>query len=304
MKRFDYHLLEKLGEGGYGSVWSAIDSAGRRCALKFLLDVSPTFVESLRDEVSKLVRLHGTPGIVKILDYDLESPRPYVALELADGSLADLVQGPLDQTAAVRFGVQVARVVRAAHQRGVVHRDIKPENILLRDGSIRLADFGLGKGFESMLLTMGGAGTPGYMAPEQKIGAAGTEADVYGLGATLFHMLTGLRPRDDRDSLDPRRHGAKCNGRLAELVADMTSADPAERPTTDEVIAVLTEVLKAVRPSRQVASRSPAGAAAGGVLAALAVVGGAWALTTMNRYDRNVGRYRASDGTFRPSRWG
>ena len=325
MSSLGYQLIEKIGEGGFGEVWRAIDSAGRPCALKFLLDRSPSFLDSLRDEVAKLIKLRGAPGVITILDYDLDGPYPYIALELADGNLLELVGSGMELGTAARFGLHIARVIQEAHERGVVHRDIKPENILLQDGSVRLADFGLGKGFESMMLTIGGAGTPGYMAPEQLTGPAGVPADVFALGATLFHLITGERPPVDSHSLDPRWHARGCPSFLATLVIEMTCARWQERPSLKTVVLRLEEFLRpTTRQTRRPRAPSPppgrthastasswgSGTAkpatkAGGLLALLAAagVGGLYALSRRNTYDPKVDRYRGKDGQFKSGAW-
>ncbi|HEU4407682.1 MAG TPA: serine/threonine-protein kinase [Polyangiaceae bacterium] len=228
-----YTPIQKVGSGGYGEVWAVRDRAGQVFALKFLPDRAAHFVKSFREEAGKLLQLRGAPGVIQIIDCDVDGPNPFILMELADGSLLERIRGPMPSETAVGVAVRLIASVRSAHQRGVVHRDIKPDNVLLKDGGVKLADFGLGKGAASLLLTAGGAGTPGYMAPEQRVGPALPASDIYGIGATLFHMLTGERPPEDGSYLDPRSQVPACPATLAAIVWHMTAADWRARPTLD-----------------------------------------------------------------------
>ena len=198
-----WELLEPLGRGGMGEVWLARDSAGRKVALKLLPadEVDPTAVARFRREGEVLLALRH-PRIVPCLAAELSGPRPWIALELQPGgSLLDLVrrEGPLPLRLAVELVIELCDAVQAAHLAGIVHRDLKPSNVLLgSDGAPRLADLGLAR-----LLRPGARlsatgmilGSPGYLAPEQVLGGEiGPATDVWGLGAVLFHLLTGVAP--------------------------------------------------------------------------------------------------------------
>ncbi len=250
-----YEFLQLIDQGGFGEVWLVRDPWGRRLALKRLLQPTRTNLMALAKEIEKLVLLQGTPGVITILDYDLKGPEPYLAMELADGSLLDLIDGPMKPREAARIMSRLVKIVAETHRQGVVHRDIKPPNVLLKNGSIRLADFGLGKGAETLLLTIGGAGTPGYMAPEQFRGPVTWKADVFGLGATLYHLLTGSPPPVGRAVLSPRQAGVKVPVALDKLVQRMTAWNPDERPT-------LAEVLIGLRPSTAKVRATKSGSAA------------------------------------------
>lgn len=203
---------------------------------------------------------------------------------------------------------QLAAVVMATHARGVVHRDIKPANILLKEGVVELADFGLAKGNESLLLTVGGAGTPGYMAPEQQNGQPTVKSDVFGLGATFFHLLTGQRPPVDAFALDPRMLVPGCPKGLAELVMQMTAFAPAQRPHLAAVRIRLRVIANLLQNSQPQPSKPPKRASSGGFWTALASVAGAVGLGLLvansNSYDDNVQRYRSREGKFRSGRFG
>jgi serine/threonine protein kinase len=152
------------------------------------------------------------PNIVRALDFwDLPGQPPFLVLELVEGeSLGEKVEreGPLPEDLPVRLMGGVCRGLQYAHERGVIHRDIKPDNLLLTTGGeVRITDFGLVKEllFDQGLTKTGrGLGTPHYMAPEQFRDAKTVDlrADIYGLGATLYTLVTGIIPFDGMSPLD------------------------------------------------------------------------------------------------------
>jgi serine/threonine-protein kinase len=211
----DYELLGELGSGGMGVVYRARQrSLNRIVALKMIgagrLSTAADR-QRFRHEAETVARLDH-PRIVPVYevgewDGDGTGPAlPYFSMKLFEaGSLAErLDRFVAEPRAAARLVAEVARAVHHAHQRGVLHRDLKPSNIVL-DAADRphVADFGLAKRtvvdgeLGEASLTVSGAlvGTPGYMAPEQALGAPlTTAADVYGLGAILYALLTGRPP--------------------------------------------------------------------------------------------------------------
>ncbi len=202
-----YTLVHELGRGGMGVVWKAWDPRLRRhVALKVLLSgafASPDFTRRFRDEASLAARVHH-PGLVAIHEAGEVDGQAFYTMELVDGrSLAEVVRDrPLTAETAAQWLKAVAEAVAAAHADGVLHRDLKPSNILVgADGRPKVADFGLAKalgGAADLTRTADTAGSPPYMAPEQveaRTGGAPAEAaDVYALGAVLYHALTGRPP--------------------------------------------------------------------------------------------------------------
>jgi eukaryotic-like serine/threonine-protein kinase len=212
----DYEIAGELGRGGMGVVYRARDGRlGRTVALKLLQ--GGAFADSRRRqrfrwEAEAVARLRH-PGIVQIYEIGEASSAgesfPYIALEfLEGGSLKDrLAGGPLAPAEAARRVEEVARAVHYAHQQGIVHRDMKPSNILLAaDGRALLCDFGIAKAEDHAERTETGQllGTPEYMAPEQAAGSkeVGPAADVYGLGAILYELLSSRPPFRGPTTLD------------------------------------------------------------------------------------------------------
>jgi serine/threonine protein kinase len=201
-----YEILGELGLGGMGAVYLAREVVpDRLVAMKFLRRPgSQSAYDRFLVEVRALAALDH-PNIIRVISTDFFRSDPFFTTEyFPNGSLLKRVDetGPLDPIEAARLMALAARAVHAANQRDVIHRDLKPSNILLTaDGVPKVADFGLAKRLdqEDDLTTGTGAlGSPPYMAPEQtgKRSPHGVDArtDVYGLGATLYHVVTGQRP--------------------------------------------------------------------------------------------------------------
>jgi len=201
-----YELLDVLGWGGMGVVYKARDlRLGRIVAIKTIAEAQHATTEQLGRflaEAEVVARLQH-PHIIQIHTIGEHQGRPYFSLEFAGGgSLARrLAEGPLAAKAAAELAETLARAVHAAHRGGIVHRDLKPSNVLLTADQVpKIADFGLAKllGGDSLRTLSGQAlGTPSYMAPEQAEGRskqAGPAADVYALGAILYHTLVGRPP--------------------------------------------------------------------------------------------------------------
>ncbi len=200
-----YLLEERIASGGMATVWRAHDETlARTVAVKLLhehLTADEALRERFRREAVAAAKL-GHPGIVGIYDTGARADHTYLVMEYVDGeTLRDLLaeRGRLDVETAAAIGVQVADALGYAHARGLVHRDVKPANILVgRDGSVKIADFGIAKVAESARdLTQTGTvlGTAAYVSPEQVRGdPVDGRADQYGLACVLYEALTGRRP--------------------------------------------------------------------------------------------------------------
>ena len=202
----DYELLEEIARGGMGIVYRARQmSLDRAVAVKLLLAgafSSPENVRRFRVEASAAASLQH-PNIVTIHEVGVHQGQHYLVMDYVDGpNLAKRVaQGPLPPKTAAAYLKLVAETVHFAHEQGILNRDLKPSNILLdSQDQPRVTDFGLAKRFEGdSELTVSGqlVGSPSYLPPEQAAAGRGKvsrRSDVYGLGATLYHLLTGRAP--------------------------------------------------------------------------------------------------------------
>lgn len=200
----NYKIIEKLGEGGMGTVYKAIDfMADREVAVKMLrpeLARQPHVVSRFRSEAKALARLNH-PNIATLYSFFREGDDLFMAMEFVKGeTLADLIlrSGPISCGAAIQTFHHVLEGISYAHQNGIVHRDIKPSNIMLTpDGSAKVMDFGIARVMGTERLTMQGGliGTIEYMSPEQIQGLeVDPRSDIYSLGVVLYEMLTGQPP--------------------------------------------------------------------------------------------------------------
>jgi serine/threonine-protein kinase len=204
----EFRVLRRLGEGGMGAVYLTYDGKrDRQVALKVLndaLSVNQGYVDRFYREARSGGQLNH-PNIVRTFSagQDRATGKYYLVLEYVDGPSAQALlaqNGKLSVGDAVHIALNVARALEHAHSRSIVHRDIKPDNILItRSGVAKLGDLGLAKRTdEASHLTAArqGFGTTAYMPYEQAINAkyADGRSDIYALGATLYHLLTGQVP--------------------------------------------------------------------------------------------------------------
>jgi tetratricopeptide (TPR) repeat protein len=205
-----YEITGRLGQGGMGTVWSAVQlSTSRDVALK-LLGRGAFASEKDRDRFEREVELTARlqhPNIAQVFDSGLHHGVYFYAMELIDGLPLDkyVEDKNLSQRQTLELMGTVCLAVQHAHERGVIHRDLKPSNILVTpDGQPHVLDFGLAKAFleRDYALTEPSeeaGGTPAYMSPEQaagKLDQVDTRTDVYALGVVLFRLLTGDSPHD------------------------------------------------------------------------------------------------------------
>ncbi|ADV62802.1 serine/threonine protein kinase [Isosphaera pallida ATCC 43644] len=283
------HLLltERIGQGGYGVVFRALHTTlNIAVAVKLLkLEGSPDdeeALESFRNEARILARLNH-PNVVRILDFEDAGLIPHVIMEFVEGlSLAELIQqsGRLRPDRALRIASQAAQGLRAAWDLGVVHHDVNPANILLpKNAPAKITDFGLASFYGSSQtpgLSSSGVGqargTAAYMAPEQaKDLPSDLRADIYALGATLFHALTGEVPfrganrmqvliaHATQPVIEPHRLVPELDPAVSRLILAMMAKNPNDRPASyDEVIRDL-EALeqRAIQGDSSVAGSSP-----------------------------------------------
>lgn len=210
----DFELKKKLGKGGMGEVFLARQiSLDRMVALKTLskdLAKKGDFVARFEREAKSMAKIDH-PNVVKIYAVDSYKGIHFAAIEYIDGqSLQNWLDqlGRLSIADAVYVAIVSAEALKHAHSQNMVHRDIKPDNILVtRKGVVKVADFGLAKAMDeevSMTQSGTGLGTPLYMAPEQARNAKHVDerVDIYALGATLYHLLTGKLPFNGKTALE------------------------------------------------------------------------------------------------------
>jgi serine/threonine-protein kinase len=201
-----FKLLKRLGRGSMGTVYKARQlNLDRIVALKVLapfLSENSAYVRRFVKEARLAGKLNH-PNIVQGFDAGEVDGTHYFAMEFVDGpTVLTLLErgGAMDQDRALRITIQVARALDHASRQGLIHRDVKPDNIMIAPGGLaKLCDLGLakdvsrGSGSTERGTTLG---TPNYISPEQARGSAEVDirSDLYSLGATLYHMVTGRRP--------------------------------------------------------------------------------------------------------------
>jgi serine/threonine-protein kinase len=261
-----YRIERRLGVGAMSEVYLATDdSLGRPAAIKLLsskMITNATITQRFQREARALARL-SHPNLIPVFEAGQigTPPRPYYAMELLEGGDTQKLleeRGPLPSPVVAAIGAQAATGLGEAARAGIIHRDVKPANLgISRHGVLKVADFGLAKCYTAdKSLTARGmvVGTADYIAPEQARGEGLDErADVYSLGCTLYHLLTGhppyratqgpgvkeylevMRAHLTAPIPDVRKEAPDTDSDLAEVISSMMTKDRNVRPTFDEV---------------------------------------------------------------------
>jgi serine/threonine protein kinase len=252
-----YTIRGRLGRGGMGTVYEAVDPEGRLVALKTLRGHMADHAGSRRRfeaEITALKELRH-PGIVRLLAFGEENDQPFFAMELVRGkSLEELLKAgrTFSWQETVATALQVTRALKTAHDHGIIHRDLKPANLLFPEAhgaedGVKLADFGIARLFGESGQTQAGTvvGTAEYMAPEQAAGEpVDQRVDLYTLGLVMYAMLVGRPPFTGSNMSDVlRRQRRETPPRVSALVPDvpeqldlliekLLAKDPAARPAS------------------------------------------------------------------------
>ncbi|MBV2367209.1 LCCL domain-containing protein [Streptomonospora nanhaiensis] len=276
-----YRLVEPLGAGGFGEVWRGVDHRLERdVAVKVLLGSRDGGGQAARlfEREAKLAARLSHPGITVVHDVGVDSACRFVVMELLAGrdlaAVLDSSPGGVAVTDAADWGAQAADALAVAHRAGVVHRDIKPANLMLVDeGRIKVCDFGIARAVGATAgVTARGYASPAYAAPEQiSDTAVDGRADLYSLGCTLYHLLTGSPPFTgdthvavlaghlSRTPDLPSALRAEVPPALDDLLMALLAKDPAQRPGDPTALAARLRHLSAPpRPTRREEPRTAA----------------------------------------------
>ncbi|HZE96668.1 MAG TPA: protein kinase, partial [Planctomycetota bacterium] len=277
-----YKLVKKIGEGGMGAVYLAQDAAGKNVAVKVLprhLGTNAEFVKRFKREADAATMLKH-PNIIGAFAAGEDLGYHYYVMEYCDGQPVDVLLAarkvfPIDE--ALTLALQVAGGLKYAHDLGIIHRDIKPSNIMLaRDGEAKVLDLGLSKNLDDAGMsfkTVTGAvlGTPHYISPEQAQGEKKVDgrSDIYSLGATLYHLLTGKTPFDGQTALEilskhvnttlpnPQDLREEIPDPVVQVLERMMAKDPVDRHRDcGELISDLVEVSQGRTPKSKMIAAS------------------------------------------------
>ncbi|HMO03829.1 MAG TPA: protein kinase [Kiritimatiellia bacterium] len=261
-------LVERMGSGGMGAVYRGLDTALNRFVaikvMKAAMGEDAKLVASFIREAQAAAALNHR-NIVQIYSCGQEQGQPYIVMELVSGGRMNQLftrEQPMDEVKLLKLSLDVAEGLKAAHEAGLVHGDIKPENVLIdHAGTAKIVDFGLAQ-FVNAQQNRGEIwGTPYYISPERARGnKADHRSDLYSLGATMFHALTGQPPFDGVTAADvvlarlkhPPPDLKTLRPELADatvaLIGRMMAADPALRyPTSASLKSDMTTALEAAK---------------------------------------------------------
>jgi len=261
-----YRLGRKLGQGGMGAVYEALDTDTQQSAAVKVLAPALAAEEGFRvrfeAEIESLKKLRH-PNIVRLYGYGEQEGTLFYAMELVRGtSLEDELRGGrrFDWRETTQLAIKLCRALKHAHDHGVIHRDIKPANLLLTaEGEIKLSDFGIARLFGNTRMTSDGGvlGTAEYMAPEQADGRMVTDrCDQYSLGGVMYALLAGRPPFRAKSLVemlqlqrysepDPvTRYAPQTPAELARIVHQLLAKDPQDRFANTLILARSLEAME------------------------------------------------------------
>lgn len=314
-------VLDSLGQGGMGQVYRGYDETlDRQVAVKVLkqdLGAEPGFEERFVREARLLAGL-SHPNVVQLYHFGVDDDQPYFTMELIPGpSLAEHLKGaPVPEEQAVTWMLQACEGLAAAKQRDIIHRDIKPSNMILTPSQmLKMVDFGMAKmhaapGEDSQNLTATGVvmGTPHYMSPEQGQGEdTDHRSDIYSLGATFYHLLTGEYPFTAKTPMGvvvkhitapfPEEPLKSCVSReLFAVIQKMMAKHPSQRfQTYDELGAALQRLRPGQLVPANIFSRTAAHLVDLGLLVLACLIAGMCVYAGLSRANHLYGTARARE---------
>ena len=267
-----YRLRSEIGSGGMGTVWHAQDTLLQRAVAVKEIELPRAVAAEEREAIRKRVLREARaaaalnhPNAVTVFDVIEEDGKAFIVMECIAGRTLDEIvksDGPLPDDRLTQITNDILAALELAHAAGIVHRDVKPANVMITDdGRTKLADFGIASVKDDPKITASGLilGSPSYMAPEQAThGESGPEADLWGLGATLYFAQEGVPPFDKQAPIptltavvgeDPRP--MEKTGALRPVIEALLAKDPTTRASARDV----REMLAA--PGRTPASPQP-----------------------------------------------
>ncbi|MFD4953431.1 protein kinase [Streptomyces sp. NPDC058451] len=245
-----YRVVGRLGAGGMGTVYAALDAAEERMAVKVVHPAQAAdeeFRARFRREVQLSRRVAG-PCLVPVRDADIDAPAPWLATPFVPGPTLDrhvATSGPLTGARLCAMAAGTAAALTAVHEAGIVHRDVKPQNLILAPFGPQVLDFGIAHALDGTSVTRTGVmtGTPGWISPEHyQTGAVGPQGDVFAWGALTAYAATGRLPFGSGApdvvafrviSAAPDLDGLPAD--LRPLVEQALAKEPSARPTAAEL---------------------------------------------------------------------
>ena len=249
-----YSIVRRVGGGGMGSVYQARDKrlADRLCAVKEMIELfaeqsqRAKAIDDFKREAEVLAQLEHA-SIPTIYDYFIENSRYYLVMKwIGGGDLAEQMRvsgGTVDEATVTKWAIQICDVLHYIHSQKspIIYRDLKPANLMLdnKNGRVMLVDFGIARIVRPTEKGVTAIGTMGYAPPELFAGKAEPRTDLYSLGATMFHMLTGSDPQDNPLLIfdfskhpRPRQINPKISANMEKLLMKAVSHDVADRPAS------------------------------------------------------------------------
>jgi hypothetical protein len=247
-----YSIVRRVGGGGMGSVYQARDKrlADRLCAVKEMIELfadqsqRTKAVEDFKREAEVLAQLDH-PSIPTVFDYFIEGGRYYLVMRwIGGGDLAEQMRvfnGKVEEATVTKWAIQICDVLHYIHSQRppIIYRDLKPANLMLDDktGRVMLVDFGIARIVRPTEKGVTAIGTMGYAPPELFAGKVEPRSDIYSLGATMFHMMTGSDPQDNpllifdfsKNPL-PRQINPSISPEMERLLVKSVAHAPEERP--------------------------------------------------------------------------